>query len=290
MCGPPGSGKTMMARRLPGILPPLEFDEALVVTSVHSIAGLLAPGAGLVTRRPFRAPHHTCSAVALVGGGSLPRPGELSLATGGVLFLDELPEFGRRVLETLRQPIEDGAVSIARASRTLTFPADVMVVGAMNPCPCGYFGTGQRACRCPPGAVDRYHQRLTGPMRDRFDLIVPIPAVPWTDLRASGSPAEASAVVRARVVAARRRQLDRIGRLNGRLAGRDLEHTCRLAGQDAEALLARAVTRFHLSARAACRILRVARTIADLESASAVGAAHVAEALQFRVQDREQTT
>jgi magnesium chelatase family protein len=134
MCGPPGSGKTMMARRLPGILPPLEFDEALVVTSVHSIAGLLAPGAGLVTRRPFRAPHHTCSAVALVGGGSIPRPGELSLATGGVLFLDELPEFGRRVLETLRQPIEDGAVSIARANRTLTFPADVMVVGAMNPC------------------------------------------------------------------------------------------------------------------------------------------------------------
>jgi magnesium chelatase family protein len=284
MVGPPGAGKTMLARRLPALLPPLQFDEALTVTSIHSVAGCLPPGGGLMRRRPFRAPHHTASEVALVGGGSVPRPGELSLAHRGVLFLDELPEFSRRVLATLRQPLAQGVVHIARASRSATFPAEVMLIAAMNPCPCGYHGTGQRPCCCPSGAMERYQRRLSGPLRDRFDLALDMPAVTWDEMRSGGS-GERSAPVRARVVAARTRQFDRQGRLNGSLDGRQRERHCRPSGARAEALLGRAVSKFHLSARAVGRVLRVGRTIADLEGADQVEAVHLAEALHFRLAD-----
>ena len=281
-CGQPGAGKTMLARRLPGLLPPLSFDQALAVTTIHSVAGLLPAGAGLIHRRPFRAPHHTCSDVALVGGGSFPRPGELSLAHEGVLFLDELPEFSRRVLETLRQPLEQGVVLIARAARSLSFPARVMLVGAMNPCPCGYHGSSQRTCRCLPSAVDRYAHRLSGPLRDRFDLGLELPAVPWSDLRQQAD-SEPTRIVRARVAAARGRQLTRQNCLNGRLEGRALQAHARPADSSTEGLLARAVSRHGLSVRGVSRILRVARTIADLEEHPGVLSRHVAEALQFRL-------
>ena len=220
--GPPGAGKTMLARRLPGLLPPLTRDEALEVTTVHSVAGLLRPGIGLLSERPFRAPHHTVSEIALVGGGSIPRPGEISLAHHGVLFLDELPEFSRRAIEVLRQPIEHGAVTIARAARTATFPARFMLVAAMNPCPCGHLGDPRKACRCAPAQVDRYAARLSGPLRDRIDLVIPVGAVEASSLvqPAHGEP---SAAVRARVSGARGRQAGRQGTLvNARLDGRRL--------------------------------------------------------------------
>ncbi len=279
MIGPPGSGKTMMARRVAGIMPPLTFDEALEATAIHSVAGLVPPGCGLLAGRPFRAPHHTVSDVALVGGGQMPRPGEISLAHHGVLFLDEMAEFSRHVLEVLRQPIEEGVVRIARAARTVVFPARFMLIGAMNPCPCGYLGDEVRVCRCPPRAIAQYASRLSGPLRDRIDLTVAVHAVRAREL--NGAPGEDSAAVRARVIDARGRQLARDGILNSRLQGRTLRSR---ASPDARArrMLEAAAGTLALTARGYDRILRVARTIADLDGAGAVDAEHLAEALQFR--------
>jgi magnesium chelatase family protein len=280
LVGPPGAGKTMMARRVAGILPPLTFDEALEVTSIHSVAGLIGAGAGLVSHRPFRAPHHTSSDVALVGGGQAPRPGEISLAHHGVLFLDEMPEFSRRVLEVLRQPLEEGCVRIARAARTACFPARFMLVGAMNPCPCGYLGDPARPCRCTPMQTARYAARLSGPLRDRIDLAVSVNAVPARELELP-SGAEGSESIRQRVIAARDRQLARGGRLNAQLQGRTLRADAAL-DRDGRRLLERALQKLTMTARGYDRLLRVARTIADLDGAGTVGAEHLAEALQFR--------
>ncbi len=282
--GPPGAGKTMMARRVPGILPPMTFDEAVEVTSVHSVAGLLPPGAGLVTQRPFRAPHHTISDVALIGGGANPRPGEVSLAHHGVLFLDEMLEFSRRVLEVLRQPLEERAVTVSRSARTAVFPARFMLVGAMNPCPCGYFGDACRECRCTPQQIARYRDRLSGPLRDRLDLVVDVPALP-PDVLTTDAFGEPSAVVRERVVAARLRQRERyqgLGlRTNAELTPSLAARYCALDRAGAR-LVQAAVARLGLSARGYDRIRAVARTIADLAGADCVGADHLAEALQFR--------
>ena len=287
LSGPPGAGKTMMARRLGSILPPLTFDEALECSAIHSVAGTLPQGAGLLTQRPFRAPHHTISNVALVGGGALPRPGEISLAHNGVLFLDEMPEFDRRVLEVLRQPLEEGRVTIARAARTAVFPAHFVLVAAMNPCPCGFSGDDRRPCRCTPAQISRYRGRLSGPLRDRLDLIVDVPAVPVSAI-AEAAPGEESAVVRERVCAARDRQQSRRretgARTNAELRGRQAVQICKPdeSGRD---LLQRAVERFGLSARGYDRVLKVARTIADLCGADRVGGEHVAEALQYRLME-----
>jgi magnesium chelatase family protein len=285
MTGPPGAGKTMLARRLPGILPALTFDEALEVTAIHSVAGLLPPGGGLVTARPFRAPHHTISDAALVGGGTVPRPGEISLAHHGVLFLDEMPEFNRRVLEVLRQPLEEGCARIARAARTAVFPARFVLVAAMNPCPCGYLGSEARPCRCTPQQIERYRGRLSGPLRDRIDLTVDVAALAWHEMTAT-APGEATPAVRARVLDARARQRARHRRgraaLNAHLPPALVRRHC-LPDAAGARLLEAAVARLGLSARAYDRVLKVARTIADLAGAAGVEAAHVAEALQFRM-------
>ena len=285
LIGPPGAGKTMMARRVPGILPPLTFDEALEVTAVHSVAGLLKNESGLVADRPFRAPHHTISNIALIGGGSQPRPGEVSLAHHGVLFLDEMLEFHRGVLEVLRQPLEEGRVTIARAARTVTFPARFVLVGAMNPCPCGFAGDPVHDCRCTPQQVAKYRGRISGPLLDRLDLTVEVPAVS-PDLLGSGESGEPSASVRARVVEARSRQLNRTDaqgvRTNSGLTAQLMAKHCRLDSGGVR-LLAAAVQRLGLTARGYDRIRKVARTIADLAGAENIEPDHIAEALQFRM-------
>jgi magnesium chelatase family protein len=289
--GPPGSGKTMLARRLPTILPPLTFEEALEATVVHSVAGLVRAG-GLLRDRPFRAPHHSISDAGLVGGSSVPRPGEVSLAHHGVLFLDELPEFRRHVLEALRQPAEDGEVVLSRAGRTAAFPAQFMLVAAMNPCPCGHLGDARRRCRCTTTELLRYRRRVSGPLLDRIDLHVDVPAVAVPLLSGvAGTPPEGptSEAARGRVRAARERQAGRWGpeggAWNARLRGAALRRT---AAPDAagRALLTAAMERLGLSARGHDKVLRVARTIADLDGAEGVGAPQVAEAIQFRVLDR----
>jgi magnesium chelatase family protein len=289
--GPPGSGKTMLARRLPGILPPLTFEEAIEATVVHSVAGLTRDR-GLLRERPFRAPHHSISDAGLVGGSSVPRPGEVSLAHHGVLFLDELPEFRRHVLDSLRQPAEDGQVCLVRASRAVRYPAQFMLVAAMNPCPCGWYGHPRRSCRCTLHELDRYRRRVSGPLLDRIDLHVDVPAVPCEALPAAGS-GEPSGAVRERVEAARRRQAERserdgprkAGCVNARLKGAALRRACAVDAAGRR-LLADAVEKLGLSARAHDRILRVARTIADLEGTERILTAHLAEAAQYRALDR----
>lgn len=289
LVGPPGSGKTMLAQRLPGILPPMTLEEAIESTQIHSVAGLLPPSQPLVCVRPFRAPHHTVSDAGLLGGGTVPRPGEVSLAHHGVLFLDELPEYRRNVLEGLRQPLEEGTIAITRVSAALSYPARVMLVAAMNPCPCGFLGDRVRPCMCTSVQIQRYRAKVSGPLLDRLDLHVEVPAVPFRELAADERGEESSAV-RERVIAARARQTERYDgtrtHCNAQLRPGQLKKFCRIDGAG-RGLIEQAVARLGLSARAYMRILKVARTIADLEGSESIAVAHAAEAIQYRSLDRQ---
>ena len=288
LVGPPGTGKSMLAKRLPGILPPLSYEEALETTAIYSVAGLVQAGTGLLQQRPFRSPHHSVSAAAIAGGGTVPRPGEVSLAHNGVLFLDELPEFSREALEVLRQPIEDGCISVSRVHGTATYPCRFMLVAAMNPCKCGYYGSGVRECSCTPSAIERYRQRISGPLLDRIDLHVEARPVEY-DALAAKTGGEPSSNIRARVAAVRAMQAQRYQGLgftcNAQLPSGMLRRYCPLAPA-AEKLLRGAFERMGYSARAYDRILRVARTIADMNGVEQIGAAELMEALQYRRMDR----
>ncbi|MBU4294836.1 MAG: YifB family Mg chelatase-like AAA ATPase [Desulfobulbaceae bacterium] len=289
MSGPPGSGKTMLARRLPTILPDLTFDEALETTKIYSVCGLLPDRCSLMTQRPFRSPHHTISDAGLIGGGNIPRPGEVSLAHNGVLFLDELPEFKKNVLEVLRQPLEDGQVTIARASSTLTFPARFVLVAALNPCPCGHAGDINHSCTCSPLQIKRYEERLSGPLLDRIDIHLQVPAVPFQQV-SSTTEGENSRTIKDRVVRARELQKQRFhGRKgiysNSQMNSRDLKKFCSLDKTSLN-LLERGMAQLGLSARAYHRILKIARTIADLAGKTDIASDHIAEAIQYRRLDR----
>lgn len=288
MIGPPGSGKTLLAQRIPTILPPLTFEEAIESTKVYSIAGLLTEH-GLLCTRPFRSPHHTISYAGLAGGGTNPRPGEISLAHNGVLFLDELPEFGKSILEVLRQPLENGSITIARAASSLEYPCRFMLVAAMNPCPCGYYGDPTHDCRCNSFQLQRYLTRISGPLLDRFDIHLDVPPLKSQELLSENFEAEPSAAIRKRVSTARSLQMDRYRKYrlynNAQLPAKLIKQYCGLDGA-CLALMERAIRKFHLSARAYHRVLKVARTIADLENAEHIAAHHLSEAIQYRSLDQ----
>ena len=289
MIGPPGSGKSMLSKRVATIIPPMTLEEAIETTKIHSIAGLLGGDGSFVATRPFRAPHHTISDVGLLGGSTIPAPGEVSIAHNGVLFLDELPEFKRSTLEVLRQPLEDGHVTVSRAAGTITFPSEFMLVAAMNPCPCGYFGDLKRECRCSAVQVQRYRQRISGPLLDRIDLHIDVPSVDYREI-ASERAEEASTAIRDRIGQARERQQARFRKdnkttCNARMSSRAIRQHCKL-DNDSQDLIRNAMTSLSLSARAYDRILKVARTIADLAGTEVIGPEHVSEAIQYRTFDR----
>jgi magnesium chelatase family protein len=289
MIGPPGSGKTMLARRLPSVLPQMSFDESIETTKIHSIMGLLKKGQPLIATRPYRSPHHTISDAGLIGGGQVPKPGEVSLSHNGVLFLDELPEFKRNVLEALRQPLEDGQVTISRAITSLTYPASMMLVAAMNPCKCGNWGDPQHQCQCTPHQVQTYRSRVSGPLMDRIDIHIEVPAIKFNEI-SSDKPAEASSLIRERVTQARERQYARFRNegiyANAHMKPRHIRKYCKI-DEDSLRLMETAMNRLGLSARAYNRILKVARTIADIEGCEQIATEHISEAIQYRSLDRK---